>query len=529
MTDLFVSESKIQAKEAAYAAVEKLKPQPTSLVEYKSRGHVIVIANSQAMVANLDALESLGGPNQVLTSEIIQFEGSSPNFPVKQQISIKGALGQFEVCVAEKEFKADLILDLSPKPILGMAYKPPGYISTGTERVDVDKLKGELEALVGVFEKPVYVNYDENICAHGRSGKKGCTRCIDACPAEAITSLLDKIVVETSRCHGGGICATVCPSSALTYAFPKPKDLLTHIRMLILTYFKQAGERPDLVFVTEDEQERVEQMLPAALVISVEEVASVGLEMWFSALAWGARCVRLFSLDGMPETAVSSLNLHLGMAHNILEAMSFPQNCVTVINDQNELISSENLPEITAATHAPLGEKRQTFYIALDHLVAQAKDIQADKVEPIVSLPEGSIFGDVIIDQSKCTLCMSCVSACPGNALQDGREMPQVSLIEEKCLQCNVCVNTCPEDAITISPRLLFDRDLRMKARVLHQDEPFCCTKCGKPFATTSGIAMIITKLAGHSMFADEKSRGRLKMCDDCKVIDMMEDPYTDF
>jgi len=326
----------------------------------------------------------------------------------------------------------------------------------------------------------------------------------------------------------------VCPSSALTYAFPKPKDLLTHIRTLILTYFKQAGERPDLVFVTEDEQERVEQMLPSALVISVEEVASVGLEMWFSALAWGARSVRLFDLDGMPETSASALNLHLGMAHKILQAMSFPQNCVTVINDQNELISSENLPEITAATHAPLGEKRQTFYIALDHLVAQAKDAQAketqaDKIEPVVSLPEGSIFGEAIIDQSKCTLCMACVSACPGNALQDGREMPQVSLIEEKCLQCNVCVNTCPEDAITISPRLLFDRNLRMKARVLHQDEPFCCTKCGKPFATTSGITMIITKLAGHSMFADERSRGRLKMCDDCKVIDMMEDPDTDF
>ena len=64
MTDLFVTESNNQAKQAAYAAVERLKPEPTSLVEYQSRGHVIVIANSQAVVTNLDALESLGWANQ---------------------------------------------------------------------------------------------------------------------------------------------------------------------------------------------------------------------------------------------------------------------------------------------------------------------------------------------------------------------------------------------------------------------------------------------------------------------------------
>jgi len=524
MTDLFVTEANTKAREAAYAAVAQLKPEPTSVVEYSSRGHVIVIANSHAVVENLEALESLGGPNKVLSSEIIQFEGSSPNSPVDQQITIKGALGQFEVCVGEKEFKADLILDLSPNPILDMAYKPPGYISTGTERVDIDKLTVELEALVGTFEKPLYVNYDANICAHGRSGKKGCTRCIDACPAEAITSLLDKIEVDTSRCHGGGICATVCPSSALTYAYPKPKDMLQHVRTLILTYLKETDNAPGLVFVTEEELKRAEHILPAALFITVEEVASVGVEVWLSALAWGASSINIFTLDGIPETAQQALGLHLKMAQKILVAMNYPANVISIIDDSSELITRSNLSKINTATHAALSEKRQAFYMALDHLVDQA-----EQFHPSVLLPVGSIFGEATIDQTKCTLCMSCVSACPGNALQDGREMPQVSLIEEKCLQCNVCVNTCPEDAISISPRLLLDKEARQKPRVLHQDEPFCCTKCGKPFATTSGIATIMTKLAGHSMFADERSRSRLKMCDDCRVVDMMEDPNTDF
>ena len=120
------------------------------------------------------------------------------------------------------------------------------------------------------------------------------------------------------------------------------------------------------------------------------------------------------------------------------------------------------------------------------------------------------------------------LSACPGNALQDGRELPQVSLVEDKCLQCGVCVSTCPEDAISIAPRLLLDRRLRSKPRVLHQDEPFCCIKCAKPFATNAGIETILKKLSGHYMFTDERSRDRLKMCDDCRVVDMVEDPNSD-
>ncbi len=513
MTDLFVSENKIQAKEMAYAAVEKLKPQPTSVVEYQSRGHVVIIAASSIV-------SQLGDFPKPLTSEIIEYQGLSPN----KEITIEGALGQFLVTVSGQTIKADLILDLTPVPLLMMALKPPGYITGRSDLLDLDKVKVDLKELVGTFEKPRYFDYNENLCAHGRSGQAGCTRCIDACPAEAITSLVDKIQVDPFRCQGGGICTTVCPSSALTYAFPKPRDLLAHIRTLLFAYLKEADERPDLVFVTEDEQERVQHMLPAALLIAVEEVASVGPEMWFSALAWGARSVRLFDLDGMPEIAASALNLHLTMAHNILEGMSYPKNCVSVVTSHNDLISSKNLPGIAVATHAPVAEKRQALYMAVDHLVSYA-----DQIEPEVSLPEGSIFGQAMIDQSKCTLCMSCVSACPGNALQDGREMPQVSLIEEKCLQCNVCVSTCPEDAITIAPRFLFDRALRKKSRLLHQDEPFCCTKCSKPFATTQGIATILVKLAGHSMFADERSRGRLKMCDDCRVVDMMEDPNTNF
>ena len=39
---------------------------------------------------------------------------------------------------------------------------------------------------VGNFEKPLYVNFEASLCAHSRSEKTGCTRCLDVCPAGAI-------------------------------------------------------------------------------------------------------------------------------------------------------------------------------------------------------------------------------------------------------------------------------------------------------------------------------------------------------
>ncbi len=523
MSDLFVNESKTQAKQLAYEAVAKLRPQSTSLVEYQSRGHVLIIGSKAA-------IEELGDLPEPLTSEAMQIEGDS----VTQEIIIEGSLGQFVVKVGDKSFKADLVLDITPTPILSMGLKPPGYIESNANEEGLAEAKQQLVDLVGTFEKPKYFEYNASICAHGRSGKKGCTKCIDACPAEAITSLVDKIQVDPYRCHGGGACATACPSGAITYSYPRPKDMLNHVRTLIITYLKEItaldGETtaPDLVFVTEDDQSQVEQILPASLIITVEEIASVGAEVWLSALAWGARSVYLFNLSTIPDSSQQELDTQLDMCQTLLSAMGYPSNSLSQINEQNDLISSARLTQKQTAVHAALGNKRQAIYMAIDHLAQQAETILVEK-NGIVELKKGAMFGEAIIDQTKCTLCMSCVSACPANALQDGNELPQVSLVEANCLQCGVCVNTCPEDAMTISPRLLLDSELRKKARVLHQDEPFCCTKCGKPFATTSGIANIMVKLAGHSMFADERSRSRLKMCDDCRVVDMIEDPDTDF
>jgi ferredoxin len=122
---------------------------------------------------------------------------------------------------------------------------------------------------------------------------------------------------------------------------------------------------------------------------------------------------------------------------------------------------------------------------------------------------------------------MACVGACPGKALQDGsnREVPEIFFIESNCIQCGACTRTCPEWAITLVPRMIFDRERRNHSRPLNRDIPFACISCGKPFAPKSVIEKMTDKLKDHYMFNSTRAMDRLKMCEDCRVVDIVQDP----
>ncbi|MGC2775201.1 MAG: 4Fe-4S ferredoxin, partial [Bradyrhizobium sp.] len=101
---------------------------------------------------------------------------------------------------------------------------------------------------------------------------------------------------------------------------------------------------------------------------------------------------------------------------------------------------------------------------------------------------------------------------------------------EDACVQCGLCQNTCPEKVISLKPQLDF-RAVVAPARVLKEEEPFCCIQCGKPFGVKSTIERVIAKLEGkHWMFKGQGQRLEvLKMCEDCRVAVVSAenfDPY---
>jgi ferredoxin len=524
-----VDELNILARDAALAAVTGLAVEPTSIVNYASSGVVAVIGDASAS----RAASSMSG---VLKPQLILSDDSNPAghtcTRIRQRgIQVEGYLGNFLITLKDESsdevelVKADLVLDLSDKAVLAMPLKPPGYISCASTEPAMQRAIDELEQMTGTFEKPKYFEYDSSICAHGRSGNTACNRCIDVCPADAIKSLRESIEVNPNLCQGGGACASACPSGAIRYVYPSADDTLSLIRRLLRVYREQGGLDPIVVFHAA-ETEMPDSYTSNVLPIAIEELASVGIEVWLSTLAYGARTVLLLDDDRVPDQVRRELQRQLLTSTEILVGMGYSADALRLI-DKIELASVclPDMPEIRPATFAGSGNKRQTAFMAIDDLYQQALTV-AEKEPPLmVELTPGAAFGEAIINASSCTLCMSCVSACPGNALQSGQDVPQLQFIESLCLQCGLCSSTCPEGAISLSPRIMFDREQRSHSRSLYEEAPFCCVSCGKPFATKSVIDNMMKKLSGHWMFTDERAKQRLMMCEDCRVVDVIQDP----
>jgi ferredoxin len=516
------------AREDALATFESVKMTPTSLINYQSNGRVIVFGDENALKRCDDFAEALQ-----LTRICMDAKPGAGNSQIvalnQREIDIRGYLGNFVVSLVDSQgvlesLQADIILDLSPQSLITLDIPPPGYLHESLADQDSTALvEDQLIEMIGEFEKPKYFSYNASICAHGVNGKTVCTNCIDACPAGAISSLIETIEVDPYLCQGGGACATVCPSGAIQYVYPRVADNGNRIRKMLQTFREQQGSGAIVMFHAEAEfPESLLKSHASLLPCKVEELASVGPELCLSALVYGASQVVLLANDEIPAMSLAHIDQQLEWIQEMLGGLGLNSKLIGLQYAPEDFDPLKSEWHIEPAIYTMPDNKRNAIFQALDHLYQHI-----EKPGEMVSLPAGAPFGTATIDENLCTLCMACVGACPGKALQDGsnREVPEIFFIESNCIQCGTCTQTCPEDAISIAPRMIFDRERRNHSRPLNQDTPFGCISCGKPFAPSSVIHKMTDKLKDHYMFNTSRALDRLKMCEDCRVVDIVQDP----
>lgn len=476
----------------------------------------------------------------------------------RECVRVCGAAGAIDFTRAPQAAseKFDLVLDLSAAPLITLHQPPQGYFHAADDAALMTAVL-QLRESVGEFEKPKFFNYKQKICAHSRNEQIGCTACIDVCSANAIRSdasrkgkaggaTLAGIIVEPHLCVGCGACTTVCPSGAISYATPRPDQQGKRIRTLLATYQRANGNALSgpaaLLIHSRAAGTRLIDALGRAartdaavrgvptrvLPLDVWHTASTGIDLWLAAIAFGASQVWVLMTDEEAPEYRSAVAAQMQVAQAILAGMGSSGEHFRIVEARDAKALDAALRAAPAqvvkqpATFTVQADKRATLDLAIEHLLQHASPAPES-----IALPAGaSPFGNLIVDADRCTMCLSCVSACPEAALADNPDKPQLRFIEKNCVQCGLCAGTCPENAITLEPRLwLADAGkARKQARVLNEVEPYRCIRCSKPFGTLKGIELMVAKLGAHSMFQGAGAN-RLRMCGDCRVIDIHTNP----
>jgi ferredoxin len=458
----------------------------------------------------------------------------------RQCVAACGAIGaiDFERGAADRarSERFDLVLDLGTTPLFRMHQPPQGYWRPGPDPLEQAAVAVEIAAAVGGFEKPRFFNYKPSICAHSRSEKPGCDLCLDVCSTAAIRTAdndTDHVYVEPHLCMGCGACATVCPSGAMSYVYPSVPELGARIRTLLATYRAAGGRDPCLLFHDGAGRELILALgrrgkgLPARVIpVELHHMASAGIDVWLGALAYGVSEVAVLATGAEAPQYAEALEREMEFADSIAQALGYQGRHLHLIRaaDARALEEAVWKLEPALAVRAPAAfhwsaDKRTTLALAIEHLVAHAPTPQRT-----IPLGAGAPFGAITVNRDACTMCLACVGSCPQGAILDHPQAtaPQLRFIETKCVQCGLCVATCPEDAIALEPRLLLGTAAR-EPRVLNEAAIFNCIRCGKPLGTEKIVGSMLAKLAGHSMFAAPGALDRLKMCGDCRVLDMMQ------
>ncbi|MCV3282721.1 4Fe-4S dicluster domain-containing protein [Aeromonas veronii] len=537
------------ARARAYALQHTVKTDNLipATVSYQSQGRLLLVG-PEDRIRRAASLLPAGVKPTLLVSEAVHdaeaadleaiFDATASLAALTLRgLGLTGYLGQFQLtglngqgervnlaalCFTQQaaengEPRFDLVADLGRVPLFALERPPVGYLHLSDDQGLAERL-AELCALTGIFDKPRYFRLDPEACAFTARGVPGCSRCLDVCPTDALKPINGRIQIDPHLCQGFGSCASACPTGAIAYHQPDANTSGDYLFRLLKHYREAGGEAPQLLIAGENEREWVEAELthlPANwLPVWVEESASLGIDSWFAALAYGASAVRIALGDDAPASVHALVERELASAAVLLAGAGLAADRIALFDaDAGEPVSGQ--PALALLEKPLKGDKRENLFAAFDALW-QANE---GSREPL-AVPRGAPYGSVELKEADCTLCMGCVAVCPSRALHAVGHAPGLNFIEQDCIQCGMCEKACPEQAIVLTPRLQPVPEARRAVQSLKAEEAACCIRCGKPFAPASMIRRIQQKLAGHSHFQNEAAQ-RLLMCEDCRVKDV--------
>ena len=219
-------------------------------------------------------------------------------------------------------------------------------------------------------------------------------------------------------------------------------DQGARVRTLLATYARAGGRDARILVHGREARETIARIarrgrgLPARVIpLEVHHVASIGLDLWMAALAWGASRVDvLLTGDEAPQYR-EALAFQMRLGNTIAEALGYQGEHFRIVDGADPMAAERAL--WSAAPRSPCGsrrrsprtpEKRTTLSLALDHLA-----LHAPVPRKVIPLSGGlAVRSRIDVNRDTCTMCLACVGACPEGAILDHAEAPQLRFIESE-------------------------------------------------------------------------------------------------
>jgi ferredoxin len=299
-------------------------------------------------------------------------------------------------------------------------------------------------------------------CARKRHRLSTCRRCIEACPAGAIT-WEEGLEIDWEACTGCGICAAVCPTAALEAGEPSDDELLIRVQ--------RAVEQQGWVAFACPRAQEDSQGGGACLTVGCLGRLNEGLLVG----AASAGALSLWLVDGACEGCPQAVGRDvagavLARSNALLEAMGLPLRAAF----------RPDLPERAAVDRGDNGSadgvSRRGLIRALARETARVSEVAADVVQKSPgSEPRGMLRGDLPkalpSDRLLLLAALKRLGSPAANARvgEEGGPFARFQL-RDGCTGCQMCAFFCPTGALT---RVVDDGRIGLAFRASH------CTNCG--------------------------------------------------
>lgn len=338
--------------------------------------------------------------------------------------------------------RADLVIDLTGgQPLFAAPDLRPGYLRADPrDPRAIAALVAQAGQMVGEFDKPVYIDFLADLCAHSRNGITGCTRCLSLCPTGAIMPDGDSVSIDPAICAGCGQCAAACPTGAASYALPDVATVAARLRAALRAWHAAGGSvAPVILLHDADHGEplinasgRFGQGLPAHVIpIGLNEITQAGPEVLAAALAYGAGAVALLG-RAKPLHDVDGLRAGIDLVSGATEAMGHGPVTLIETDDPDALEAAlAALPRADIAPNPssflPPADKRGLLVMAFAEM-----NRAAPTPATVLPLPHGAPFGQITVNADTCTLCQACTGVPHRRVARQSRNTH--AAVYRKCL-----------------------------------------------------------------------------------------------